>query len=88
MTSLKMKEDRVVKIHDFAECTSCWNEQLWFTLMQSRRERFQAALNRKRGLSPRDLPQVYYLLTVDLCYLPISPIFFFWRTRHVSTVVP
>jgi hypothetical protein len=66
-----MKEDRVVEIPYFSERTSRRNEQLWLTLMQSRRELFQAALNRKRGLFPRDLPQVYYLLTVDLCYLAI-----------------
>jgi hypothetical protein len=55
--------------------------------MQSRRELFQAAPNRQNEGFPTGAPQVHCLLTVDLCYLAISPIFVFWRTCYVSTVI-
>ncbi|KAK6341644.1 hypothetical protein TWF696_008713 [Orbilia brochopaga] len=40
MVKVGMEKKSALKVHDCAERLNCWNEQLWLSLMQSRREDF------------------------------------------------
>ncbi|KAF3916292.1 hypothetical protein ABW21_db0202732 [Orbilia brochopaga] len=40
MASSGMSKNNALKVHDCAERLDCWNEQLWLSLMQKRREDF------------------------------------------------